>query len=380
MMIQSDGTVRSGKSAGSEEWDKFRLLSKMEQDILTDRQLSLKMQALQKKFGLSNTSTGYMSFFVRQIFFKELTIEECEAKVKNMLITTNGGDPNQAKNIVLFIQKEILTIQPKPQEEDNISDIAPQKITESMSLLQALSKYENLGNQLITKERIKIKSQPEPVRPSLLYWIKYYRDELGVGHHSSVDRGNFLFRSQNGAKLSAEERERVSLILKSIEENISLTIDTEHQEVLFPAFHSSPSVAPVPVSAPIPVQPIVMNVRPSEVPSFSMKKPGASISQPQHNPVSVPPVQKTVQQKSPQQNTPPSNTFAGAISFSARHILPSEREMIQETKKQEIHTEPLTEAPQPEKAVIPPVQASVPRPISQGSANPFIIRPSGRNN
>lgn len=112
----------------------------------------------------------------------------------------------------------------------------------SLPLLQALSKYENLGNQLITRERIKVKSQVEPVRPSLFYWLKCYRDELGIGQHNSVERGNFLFRSENGRKLSAEERERIDLILKSVEENLPLSIDAEHQEIVFPTHYTERSV------------------------------------------------------------------------------------------------------------------------------------------
>lgn len=108
-----------------------------------------------------------------------------------------------------------------------------QKIV-SLPLLQALSKYEQIGNQLITAERIRVKSQPDPVRPSLLYWLKYYRDELGVGHHDSVQRGQFLFRSENGKHLSTEERERVNLILRSVEENYPLQIDTANGEIIFP--------------------------------------------------------------------------------------------------------------------------------------------------
>src|SRR3990167_469776 len=110
-----------------------------------------------------------------------------------------------------------------------------QRETISLPLLQALPKYENLGNQLITRERIRVKSQAEPVRPSLLYWLKYYRDELGIGQHSSVERGDFLFRSENGKKLSGEERERISLILKSVEENLPLSIDPKNQEIFSPA-------------------------------------------------------------------------------------------------------------------------------------------------
>ncbi|MDO8566409.1 MAG: hypothetical protein Q7S04_04505 [Candidatus Moranbacteria bacterium] len=111
---------------------------------------------------------------------------------------------------------------------------ADQKAAVSLPLLQALSKYERLGEQLITRGRIKVGSQTEPVRPSLLYWLKYYRDELGIGQHSSVERGNFLFRSENGKNLSAEERERINIILKSVEENFPLSIDPKNQEIIFP--------------------------------------------------------------------------------------------------------------------------------------------------
>ncbi|OIP59695.1 MAG: hypothetical protein AUK19_01555 [Candidatus Moranbacteria bacterium CG2_30_45_14] len=121
----------------------------------------------------------------------------------------------------------------EPEErEEKMSSVA----TVSLPILQALSKYENLGNQLITQERIKIKTQGESVRPSLFYWLRYYRDELGIGQHNSVERGDFLFRSENGKRLSPEERERVNLILKSIEENLPLTVDTKQQEIIFPAF------------------------------------------------------------------------------------------------------------------------------------------------
>ena len=131
---------------------------------------------------------------------------------------------------------DIAILSKNPDQTASLSSGGPgQKETVYLPLLQALPKYKNLGNQLITRERIKVKSQAEPVRPSLFYWLKYYRDELGIGQHSSVERGDFLFRSENGKKLSGEERERISLILKSVEENLPLSIDPKNQEIIFPA-------------------------------------------------------------------------------------------------------------------------------------------------
>jgi hypothetical protein len=56
---------------------------------------------------------------------------------------------------------------------------------------------------------------------------------MGGGKHSSIDRGNYLYHSENGKKLTPIERQKISLILKSLEENISLAIDPDEQKIIF---------------------------------------------------------------------------------------------------------------------------------------------------
>ncbi len=212
------------------------------------------------------------------------------------------------------------------------SRLAGQSGMVRLPLLQALSKYEQLGNQLITNERIKVKSQTEPVRPSLLYWIKYYRDELGVGHHDSVQRGDFLFRSENGKRLSPEERERVNLVLKSVEENFPLEIDTEQSLVLFPTFVAPQAPRPVPqTAAPSRMAPL-QNSASFHFGTTTMNAP------------------KTA---APEQS--------GTLSFSSKHVLPAE-------KAQAIPQE--RTAPEPQNMP----QRMAPR-APMPKANPFHIRP-----
>jgi hypothetical protein len=223
----------------------------------------------------------------------------------------------------------------------------PQAATVRLPLLQALSKYENLGNQLITEERIKIKSQQEPVRPSLLYWIKYYRDELGIGHHDSVQRGNFLFRSENGRRLSPEERERVNLVLKSVEENFPLEIDTVQGNIIFPVFQApKPSVqlqrmaqpAPAPTSMPAPLpRPVEQPIVPDDKSAFSFGGLRFGASETSPNP--------------------------GALSFSSKHVFPGEKAMPQPLAK------PVSQSVPPQAPVRPAVPAPGPK------SSPFRIRP-----
>lgn len=262
--------------------------------------------------------------------------------------------------------------------------LGAQQIIQS-SLLQALSKYENLGNQLITEERIRVKSQSEPVRPSLLHWIKYYRDELGVGHHDSVQRGQFLFRSENGRRLSAQERERVGLILKSVEENFPLSIDTERQEIIFPAFQG------VTVGGRKEPPAIPANARIAKGPEFfnvAMESRRAEkVFAPAHNPnenggpahIATQSVSgglhigrgtdfTHLQPAAPVSAAPgvpaPARNDSGRVSFSAGHVFPAEKEAA-ENKTVAAKTEAQG------------TQGQAPRPVSQPAprVNPFRINP-----
>ncbi len=325
----------AGKENAAQEllavWNTYKTLPQETKNILSSDEITEQLVSLQKKFRLDMEALGEVTILVRELFFGSFSVSELDRKIAE-LFSQKGIDPAQASTISSFIQKEILTLKPKPKVEE----ISPEEKKQPaavvrMPLLQALSQYEQLGNQLITRERIKIKSQAEPVRPSLLYWIKYYRDELGVGHHNTMERGNFLFRSENGRRLSPEERERVNLVLKSVEENTPLDIDTLQSVILFPTFV-------VPQSTPRPTPPLQNEGMPER--SFV----------------------KNTQNSEREQKMTPSPSSAGTLSFSSKHVLPAEKE-------RSAH-----EVPTPSRVAtenMPPLAPKRETPM----ANPFHIRP-----
>ena len=82
--------------------------------------------------------------------------------------------------------------------------VSPQEGTSAMhpleqiTLMQALKLHEKLGEQSITSNPLKLRYFPAPVRSSIKNWITDYHDALGAGKHSTIDRGNYLFLSENG--------------------------------------------------------------------------------------------------------------------------------------------------------------------------------------
>lgn len=355
MLVSENGdeSVMSTQSL-SLLWKNFDVFSEEKKNILTAEEIPDLIGRLQEKVHLSDSLIGMVSLSIRKIFFGEMSLADVETNLKNILVS-QGDDGNKASAIVQFIEKEIMTLKPQARvEEAEEEEERPKPVLVRMPLLQALSKYEQLGNQLITSERIRVKSQSEPVRPSLLYWIKYYRDELGIGHHDTVQRGDFLFRSENGKRLSAEERERVNLVLKSVEENFPLEIDTERSEIVFPFFETSaPTPPPAPrinASSVFAAATVADKLRPAANPAFSFGR--SSMSAP------VAPLASPAPAMPP---TPPSQTASGGeMSFSSKHVFPAEKDV----------QAPVRQAPS-----VPASPQRVVTPQGTPKSNPFRIHP-----
>jgi hypothetical protein len=190
---------------------------------------------------------------------------------------------------------------------------AEQDKMDNLFILDALAKYPRLNDQAVTNERIKVKSEKEPVRPTVRNWLRAYRDVLGVRAHTAMERGQFLFGSENTKKLSSEERERLAVIFKSLDENEPLGIDPAKQEIVFP----EKPIAAVPSSASSYQEPAL-----EDLPAFA--RPTVA---PNANPASAAPRQASPQPTSPRFNFSHTNPSpAPAIRFSTGHVLPAEKE------------------------------------------------------
>jgi hypothetical protein len=264
--------------------------------------------------------TQSITLSVRKIFFQEINLASYEAELASLLAQAGNGE-RSVKDIVAFIDKEILHLVPRTEVE--VEDVQEKIKTVRLPLLKAMSEYRHLSEQPITNEKIKLKSSPEPVRPSLGNWLRSYREEIGIGFHETAQRGIFLFQSQNGKRLSNEERARLNLILKSVEEEYPLEIDIAHETIIFPPSGDA-SMELTQVKA----QPMNPIIRPRGLPTdLKSMNPNAKSAVP----AVVPDTQKpaVTQSFKPffKKVAPPEKNVSGkTLHFSTGHVLPAERE------------------------------------------------------
>lgn len=163
------------------------------------------------------------------------------------------------------------------------------------AIKDALKNQPEIGFQVITSDRIKIKSSPSPVSPTIKNWIYDYNFNMGSQGHNSMVRGNYLFQNENAKELNMIDRQRLSYLLKAYDEDLPVKINLTTKEIIFPV--AAPPAAPATSNYPPKPQVVKNNpfiktdagfIRPPESQSTSPqpkttfkhfeKKPGTQIS------------------------------------------------------------------------------------------------------
>jgi hypothetical protein len=197
--------------------------------------------------------------------------------------------------------------------------------SEKLSIIEAIKTYPDLGEQLITTDQIRVRHFQEPVRPSVKNWISDYTVTLGYENHSSIERGNYLFQTENTKNLSYLDRQKLSQVLKSFDEKIPLEIDLQSKKIIFsqPAPERRPEPKPAPVNIPPPIKPRysarpVENNRPTYISNLVEQKPreaNTKTSSDMYANMPIAPVMQSVYQPKTKE---PGNDFEKVIQFEEK--------------------------------------------------------------
>lgn len=153
-----------------------------------------------------------------------------------ILQTRTGMDSKKYETVKGLLEEKVLakvrTFLGKPFVKKIHAEKEKEEIIR-LSLSEAMKEYPDIGGQNLTMNPLKLRYSQKLVRPSIRNWIVDFRDNMGVGKHSPIDRGNYLFHGENGKKLTPIERQKVSTILRSLDEGTQLLIDPIKKAVIF---------------------------------------------------------------------------------------------------------------------------------------------------
>ncbi len=209
-------------------WTKARSLPQEVQDLLLSDEIKIYILEKSQEAGLDLDSTEQFSRLVRAYFFKEAPVEDI----------ANGVGAVFQKQIVfgqtILAEIESIHISKDPAESQVTQETSAEPAaSELLTLEAAYEKYPQVLKQLVTTNKIVSKPFLNPLSPTVGNWIAVYEKINGVKKHSTLERGDFLYRSQACRAISDFDRNKLSQLLSARDEDTTLLFDTQMGGILW---------------------------------------------------------------------------------------------------------------------------------------------------
>jgi hypothetical protein len=213
-------------------------------DFLLSFQHTLFYNELGQKFNFNQEQRSVLLAIVWNICKNKRweTMENSLQTDLNLSPQISGQIASLVNQKILFKAKELAS-QPFVSRSNKTTPVDEINSRVSIVLSEALRIYPETGEQLVTSNKINLRSFPYPVRPSIKNWLADYTFNLGYEKHESMERSNYLFQGINTKNLSAPEKNKLAYLLKSFDENSPVTLNKNTKQVIWPARNVSHSDA-----------------------------------------------------------------------------------------------------------------------------------------
>jgi len=300
-----------------ERWAEFDALAEDVKEKLLSLEVAEIIFNIAESFKLSPQKAAFISRAVRGSYSGKNPKEQWA----QYFVSNIGVDASVAENIAQRVSKEVLgaTLE---------SIMVNSGSRKSISISDAITQFPDVAEQVISSMPLKLRISPNPVKPSVKNWIADYREQMGMGKHGTFDRGNFLFHGENSKRLTSVERQKLSAILKSLDDETPLSINPDKQEIIFENLQEDERTQQV--AAPVETKPqpnaeILSNMQSANMTSQPSKQPlmQAVQSRPVISQSNAQEFSKPISQTSKPMTSPAiSLKSLGAKQFTVRGALP----------------------------------------------------------
>lgn len=206
-----------------ERQEKFLKLPENIKDKLVATQTAEKIKSIGTHYGLELLQMAPIARAIRSYYFGELKLENFVEVIKK----ESKISEEEANGIYEYILNRI--INKDVTVEDNVKK-------EKMTIGQALEKYPAMRKKTLTS--IPIEINRINVSPTIENWISDYFGVVGAGNRDVMKRSSYLYHSKNAKGLNMVDRQKLSLVLKSLDEGFLLDIDMSRGEIIFDLMQS----------------------------------------------------------------------------------------------------------------------------------------------
>ncbi len=207
----------------SARWERFRSLPEDVKDILASEKSMNVVQHIGKRMGFDLSQMAFLARAVRMYYFGELPLEG----LADYFVQNIGVAPMTAQKIAQILVAQII--------KKTVKDTK-----ERMTLREALDRFAEIKDQVITEGYLTVAGAQRQQAGTIENWLTDYHLAIGQGRHSVIERGNYLFHNRNTKPLSAVDRQRVAMVLKSFDEDMKMVVDVTRKQIVFPLAQKIP--------------------------------------------------------------------------------------------------------------------------------------------
>lgn len=201
-----------------ERQDKFLKLSELIKNKLVSHETAEIIKAIGKHYNLELLQMAPIARVIRSYYFGEVKLDD----FADVIMKESKISLEDAQNIARHITEKII------KREAPVIAAVP---TIKMTIAQAIEKYPEINDQILTNVSIEVDRQM--TRPTIKNWTRDYFNVVGPDNRDIMKRSSYLYHSKNVKNLSATERQKLSSLLKSLDEGFLLRVDADKKEIVF---------------------------------------------------------------------------------------------------------------------------------------------------
>jgi hypothetical protein len=221
-----DDTVKD-----SELWfEEFNRLDLAIRYGLGEKQVSQAILSFAKKYDIYKKEyIGEISRIIREVYSRNLREED----IRRRLVEKINLKPNELDLAMEDLKQIVLLVKElgRKAEQKEKKELASQY--EYLNISNIIQAYPPALQQIITSQPIKLEAYNQFVHPSVKNWLDDYREKMGTGKHTSMQRNQYLFDTENTKKLSAIERQKVAELIESYDEGRQMIFDKANKKIEF---------------------------------------------------------------------------------------------------------------------------------------------------
>ncbi|MGW8185454.1 MAG: hypothetical protein ACWGHO_05085 [Candidatus Moraniibacteriota bacterium] len=210
-----------------ERQERFLKLSESIKDRLVSHETAEKIKAIGAHYNLELLQMAPIARVIRSYYFGEVKLEDF-AKVISEESKINLED---AQSIARYITEKIIN------KKVPVVAAVP---TVKMTIIQAIEKFPEIEEQILTNTSIEVDGKM--ARPTIKSWKRDYFNVVGADNRDIMKRSSYLYHSKNVKNLNVSDRQKLSNLLKSLDEGFLLRVDVNKREIVFdsaPAINKS---------------------------------------------------------------------------------------------------------------------------------------------